>query len=307
MFSTHYLDFGFDSTRNSFTFKNIGTGTLHFSIFKTQEWISVSPIIGDLTTQPQTITVTINRAGLLPGKKYVESIEVDSHVGEDIARDTINVLLNGIMDRDSNYYGIVKIGTQTWMAENLNTGKQISSPHQSTNNGKVEKYCYNNLKENCKIYGGLYTWSEVLQYPNDPYVGDTSLVQGLCPDGWHIPNHSEVFKLFGMNNYISYNAGKYKEEGTVHWRSPNMEATNETGYTALPGGYKCNTEYWHTLNEFDRLGQEANFWTTMIDPNNPSYAGAYYMRYDSSYVQFRPRLLDKDAMSVRCIKDPQKK
>ncbi|MCK5838660.1 MAG: hypothetical protein KAG99_02370, partial [Bacteroidales bacterium] len=78
-------------------------------------------------------------------------------------------------------YSIVAIGTQCWMAENLNVGTRIDGVDEQTDNPTLEKYCYNDLESNCDIYGGLYQWNEMMQYVT------TEGAQGICPSGWHIP------------------------------------------------------------------------------------------------------------------------
>jgi hypothetical protein len=112
-FSVNYLDFGFDSTLKSFIITNTGSGKLNYSIVTSQGWISVSSNIGEITTEPDTIKVIINRTGLFDTLKYMESIEIVTHVGQDLIRDTVDIFVNGVMDQDGNYYHIVKIGTQT--------------------------------------------------------------------------------------------------------------------------------------------------------------------------------------------------
>ena len=87
--------------------------------------------------------------------------------------------------RDNQTYKWVKIGSQVWMAENLNVGTRINSglwEQVQTNNGTIEKYCYDNTESNCDIYGGLYEWNEMIQYASfdDETIGT---IQGICPDG----------------------------------------------------------------------------------------------------------------------------
>ncbi len=85
-------------------------------------------------------------------------------------------------------YKIVHVGTQCWMAENLNVGQRIDGDCEMEDNAVTEKYCYNDDENNCEEYGGLYSWDELMQY--------TSLenAQGICPEGWHIPD-DEVWKI----------------------------------------------------------------------------------------------------------------
>ncbi len=131
-----------------------------------------------------------------------------------------------IDSRDGQSYNTVQIGEQCWMAENMNVGLEGTQ----TNNGIIEKSCYNNDPANCEIYGGLYSWYEMMQYNPEPGS------QGICPDGWHIPQCSDWGILF---NHLGDSAGgKMKETGTIHWASPNICATNVSGFTALPGGEK---------------------------------------------------------------------
>jgi uncharacterized protein (TIGR02145 family) len=290
-----HLDFGFDSIHNSFTIRNTGTGKLNYSITSSQDWITLNPNIGYATTETDTIKVTINRTGLSE-KKHVESIEVVSHVGLDLVRDTVYVLLNGIIDQDNNYYGIITIGTQTWLAENLNTGSVVNVAQEQLDNEIIEKYCIGS----CSIYGGLYQWAEAMDY--DPAVNDVNninVIRGICPVGWHIPNYNEFHDLLSPD----MSAGKLKEQGTLHWRSPNTGATNATGFTALPAGYRGTT------SSFIDVGERADFWMSGWDG---SYYGAekaigtLVLLYDGEFSIFG-NMGEKTGQSVRCIKDPEKK
>ncbi|MBI4648201.1 MAG: hypothetical protein HY738_16860 [Bacteroidia bacterium] len=137
--------------------------------------------------------------------------------------------------RDSKIYNTVLIGTQCWMAENLNFGTMINSTtggQFQTDNAVIEKYCYSNNSANCSTYGGLYEWNEMMQYnPSD--AGNPGTTQGICPSGWHIPTDAELTTLTDYLGGESVAGGKMKEIGTTHWTSPNTGATNESGCTAL--------------------------------------------------------------------------
>ena len=311
-FSERHLDFGFDTTLKSFTITNTGTGKLNFTLTTSQDWITVSPNRGEITLGTDTIKVAINKAGLSE-KKHIESIEIDSHAGQDIVRDTIGIYLNGVMDRDYNYYNIVTIGTQTWMAENLNTGVQISNLIPATNNKIIEKYCYDDNKNNCGIYGGLYTWQEMMEYnPSDNETVGTT--QGICPEGWHIPTSVEWTNLFiALDPYPFTAGGKLKEKDTAHWNSPNTNATNESGFSALPGGVMVDLKYWVTNFRFDRLGFEGHYWASAAlfndIPGDPTLGkGADFILYsDQGFIDSYYRLTKNEGISVRCIKDPPKK
>ncbi len=237
-------------------------------------------------------------------------------------RDTIFVYLNGLMDIDYNYYNMVTIGTQTWMAENLNTGVQISNLIPATNNKIIEKYCYDDDKNNCSVYGGLYTWQEMMDYnPSDNAT--TGTTQGICPVGWHIPTQQESV---GLKNFLSplgqinLAQSALKETGTAHWEFPNSDATNESGFTALPGGVMIDFKHRDSAKRFDFLGYEGHYWlsTAVIDRNPedpvPLGEGAWdfilwkdeWTSNDGKYF-FGSRYKETEGVSVRCIKDPPKK
>jgi hypothetical protein len=127
------LDFGLDSSKKSFIISNTGNGKLQYSLTATQDWITFIPGVGEVTTDADTIKVTINRNGLSENK-HKESIRIVWYIGEDMQENKVDVLVNGVMDQDGNYYGTVRIGAQTWIAENLNTGKQISLHSNPTSN-----------------------------------------------------------------------------------------------------------------------------------------------------------------------------
>ena len=126
-------------------------------------------------------------------------------------------------------------------------------------------YCwYDNNTANRDTYGGLYTWAAAV---NGTTGSDTnpSGVQGVCPDGWHLPSDAEWKELemfLGMSQVDANESGwrgtdeggKLKEAGTTHWNSPNAGATNESGFTALPGGFRDFD------GSFNNLGYNAAFW-----------------------------------------------
>jgi uncharacterized protein (TIGR02145 family) len=190
--SVTYLDFGLDLTSLSFTISNIGKHKLTYVINTNQkDWITLYPFSGEVTNETDTIRVTIIKTGLSYSITYKEKIEITSTGGPDPLQDTIGVYLNGVLDiRDLRYYKIVRIGTQTWMAENLNAGEEISVMLTGTNNGIVEKTCYRDESINCEIYGGIYDWDEAVQFnPSDS--GIIGITQGICPTGWHMPTEKE--------------------------------------------------------------------------------------------------------------------
>jgi len=135
-----------------------------------------------------------------------------------------------IDQRDGKRYPTIKIGVQCWMQKNLNVGMMISGSVNQANNGILEKYCFNNDPANCEIYGGLYSWYEMMAYSN------VTLLQGICPLGWHIPSYSEWDTLVSFLGGSAVAGGKMKEPGYTHWLLPNTGADNSSGFDAIGAG-----------------------------------------------------------------------
>jgi uncharacterized protein (TIGR02145 family) len=299
--SAIYLDFSQNMTSLSFTISNIGKGELKWNSITSQNWITISPPAGTVTNETDSITVIIDRTGLTENK-CKETIRITSVIGTDIIQDTIGVYLNGVMDQDLNYYSIVTIGTQTWMAENLNVGKRIDIRFdESTNNGIIEGYCYSNEESKCKTYGSIYRYGEAVQYhPSD--TGTIGITQGICPNGWHIPTEKEWLTMIEYLGGKAVAGGKLKESGTAHWLSPNTGATNETGFTALPGGY-ASGEFGLENFYSGYINSVGAFWTATKPQGTASQIGSHFeLKYDDSKITLSYQ--EEGGFSVRCIKNP---
>jgi len=291
-FSSSYLDYGLDNTKMNFTISNTGYGKLLYFLTSSKEWITVDPVFGEVTSETDTIKVTIDRTGL-SADKYEEAIGIISIRGQDVVVDTLGIFLNGVMDVDGNYYKIVKIGSQTWMAENLNTGIFTDVPGSQLDNGVIDRYCYNNNINNCKIYGAIYRFSEAIQYRT------LTTNQGICPDGWHIPNDNEWLTLINYLGGEFVAGGKLKEAGYDHWAAPNSGATNESGFSALPAGYLhpnalypsgFQGQYW------DGIGEVCTWFANL--------GSIYSIKYNSPLVYIAVDNSGADLhYSVRCIKN----
>jgi uncharacterized protein (TIGR02145 family) len=187
--------------------------------------------------------------------------------------------------RDGKTYNTVLIGTQCWFAQNLNVGNSISN--QQTNNGIIEKYCYNIDENNCTIYGGLYKWNEAMQYST------TEGAKGICPTGWHLPTDAEWTTLITFLGGEAVAGGKMKETGLAHWLSPNTGATNSSGFTALPGGSSQNG-YFYSLTF------SASFWSS--SQSDAAYAWYRYLFYPT--VSATSLTATKEyGFAVRCLQD----
>lgn len=197
-------------------------------------------------------------------------------------------------DSDGNNYATVQIGSgkfaQFWMAENLRVGNAIDSTTISADNGIIEYYCYKDNLNICGEYGGLYRWDEMMNY------NGTEGSRGICPNGWHIPTNQEFYDLEIFLGGSSVAGGKLKETGTYHWNANNSGATNETGFTALPGGF---LQSWGPT--YDLLGIRATFWSS-----SPGTVGGYYFYLAVSYLgaaSYRSDDQLESAYSVRCLHD----
>jgi uncharacterized protein (TIGR02145 family) len=152
-------------------------------------------------------------------------------------------------------YNTVLIGNQCWFKENLNVGTIIQGNQDMTDNGIIEKYCYEDDPANCATYGGLYQWDEMMQYTIQQGT------QGICPAGWHLPTDVEWTTLTDFLGGEAIAGGKMKTMGTIGagtglWYAPNTGATNESGFTVLPGGLH---DYY---GGFFGLGYFAYFWSS---------------------------------------------
>jgi len=138
-----------------------------------------------------------------------------------------------VTDIDGNVYQTVSIGTQVWMKENLKVtryrnGDIITPTNPATldiSGESAPKYqwAYNGDEGNVAVYGRLYTWYAATDLRN------------VCPSGWHLPTDTEWTTLTTFLGGFKVAGGKLKETGSAHWQSPSTGATNQSGFTALPG------------------------------------------------------------------------
>jgi uncharacterized protein (TIGR02145 family) len=208
---------------------------------------------------------------------------------------------NPLVDaRDGKSYETVQIGSQCWMAENLNTGTRIDGGNNQTNNDIIEKYCYDNSEIQCDIYGGLYQWSEMMEHVT------VAGVTGICPEGWHIPTDDEWCILeqevdptitCSSTGWRGINGGgELKEDGTSHWADPNTGATNNSGFTALPGGIGATGGTYASSGYFGYWWTSSQFDATTAWQRDLYYEVAQIRRLAASSNKL-------SGYSVRCLKD----
>jgi uncharacterized protein (TIGR02145 family) len=171
------------------------------------------------------------------------------------------------------------------MAENLKTTKY--------NDGTVIGYpaCTwykNDIGTYKDVYGALYNW-----YTVNPGMNPQ---KNVCPAGWHVPGETEWHLLSTYLGGAISAGGKLKETGSSHWASPNTGATNESGFTALPGGYSKDG-----VGNFLNLGANGFWWSTTID--NISDLPFYWIMYNNESDASNSIENKYSGLSVRCVRD----
>jgi len=249
---------------------------------------------------------TTNISGLSGNTTYYirayATNSIGTGYGNEISFTTLIPCGTPVTDADGNTYSSVKIGNQCWMAENLKTlpavtGAEVGS--QTTPYYYVNGYSGTNVNEarataNFATYGVLYNWAAVMG--GEPSSeANPSGVKGICPEGWHVPSNDEWTELLNFLGGETVAGGKLKETGTTHWFSTHPEATNESGFTALPGESRLD----HGI--FNAPGFYGYWWsaTDVSAVQDLAYSlnigchGATVYRYD----------VDKsNGFSVRCVR-----
>lgn len=192
---------------------------------------------------------------------------------------------NTVTDIDGNIYSIVVIGTQEWLGQNLKTtrlndGTAIFNPtsNYDTINVTPSYVWYDSDMSNKYPYGAMYNWH-------------VSILDNICPEGWHVPSETEWNTLVNFAGGDNSAGGKLKETGTTHWNTPNTGATDEYGFTALPGGSLINSD-------FTNINKRGYHWERNLIGNK------YWrlMRNDNAKVT-RWHTSAGTYISIRCIKD----
>ncbi|MFA5644630.1 MAG: FISUMP domain-containing protein [Patescibacteria group bacterium] len=211
-------------------------------------------------------------------------------------------------------YPSVQIGTQCWLAKDLNVGNMVAGSVEQSNNSIIEKYCYDGLETNCDKYGGLYQWDEMMQYSLDPGI------RGICPSGWHIPTDGEWTQL---TNYVINNT-EATSDTVARWLKSCRQVTNPQassclsnevavtsehprhnfssqyginyyGFTSLPGGRRSLD------GSYTAVGTYTYLWSSSVCSSISCYR---IMRSSYSTVNRNYGNLGKTyGFSVRCLKD----
>ena len=202
-----------------------------------------------------------------------------------------------VTDIDGNVYNTVTIGTQVWMKENLRTGRYRNGDPISTGLSDAQWKAttsgaysiYNNNPANNTTYGKLYNWYAVTDS------------RKIAPAGWHIPSEAE------WNLLITYLGGMYGAGGKLKaisplWNSPNTGATNSSGFTAIPAGWRNDGNWPGSTVGYGGIGSVAEFWT-ISGNNNPLGTAWDFVVYNNSIDIYEAYDYKGVGFSVRCVKD----
>jgi len=255
---------------------------------------TITPLQNPLTGHT-SVNVTANLSGLSKGAEYHYRVKATNELGSIISNDMTFTTLSPISDIDGNVYEILTIGSQVWMAENLKTTKYRNGdpiPNVSDsliwNHLLTGAYCdYDNNPSNSIIYGRLYNWYTV----DDP--------RNLCPSGWHSAKASEWSALLTFLGWDNNTGNKLKEPGITHWNYPNNGATNESGFTGLPGGLRAPQGFIQIINTAVWWTARDSWWN---ENTAPSSVFLFYDRSDFGFIgtSIKGKI---DGESVRCIRD----
>lgn len=226
------------------------------------------------------------------GVKSWRDVGIYDYSKEDFFSETANY--GTLKDsRDNKTYKTIKIGSQTWMAENLDY-----SDSTKMTNLKGNSWCFNNRPKNCEMAGRLYTWTAAMNLASFYLEESAADViaekhQGACPDGWHIPTSTEWNDLM---EYVEakgteYYAGSYLKSKTG-WQSysTSVKSLDEYGFSAIPtGAYYgkyANAGETYSAYTFDDEGQFTNFWSATEAPKTAAATKALYWFLDYRYNYF---------------------
>ncbi len=266
-----------------------------------------------LGSAPQTSTLTFGKHKLKVEKNgETKEMEIDvtengpSNWTVELKRDC-----SPVTDIDGNTYKTVLIGSQCWMAENLRTTKYADgtsiSLGSSTSTTKAYRYYPNNNSSNVGTYGYLYNWKAVMRNSSSSSANPSG-VQGICPNGWHVPSDAEWTQLTGyvgsQSQYVCGSNNTYIAKAlvsTMGWNSSsnncavgnNPSSNNATGFYAVPAGYYCGYYY--------DFGYSAYFWSAT--QYGSYYAYGRYLYFDYAYVRRYCDYRKVVGFSVRCLRD----
>lgn len=225
--------------------------------------------------------------------------------------DTPGIIHNAVTDIDGNHYDAVKIGNQVWMAQNLRTTHYADGtviPAGGNNYSDTYPYCYVNPDMDASVYGYYYNWPAAMHGAASSNTVPSG-VQGVCPNGWHLPSDAEWFQLTdyvsNQRDYVCDDNSDYIAKAlasTEGWSGESCyypcgvgydpSTNNASGFGAVPAGF------WD--NSFDNAGGCTYFWSSTVDGLNCAwsrylgYGHPLVLRYSDNHFH---------GYSVRCLRD----
>ena len=204
----------------------------------------------------------------------------------------------GTMTYGGQTYNTIGIGTQMWMAENLNYEYKV-------NDSTYGNWCYNNSADSCAKYGRLYTWGAAMDsavtgcgYGKSCWAGNDR-AKGVCPDGWHLPDIDEWYALILAVGLPSY-AGTLLKTSSGWYSDGN--GTDEYGFSARPNGYRHYINENYINENFSNAGKAASFWTSSEYQKKYAYnINMYYENREADHSKGDPH--KGYGFAVRCVKD----
>lgn len=230
---------------------------------------------------------------LQPNKQYYFKAYATNSKGEALGEEVDFTTPSTVNDFENYGYNTVKIGDQLWMAENLrtthyNNGELIATTNPyslniTSENSPQYQWSYSGEDANASVYGKLYTYYAVTD------------ARKVCPTGWHLPSDAEWTSLITILGGYQVAGSRLKEFGNTHWLSPyNTDATNESCFTALPGGYRDSGGTFYLLQN------DAYWWSATESEASKSWGRTLNT---SSSGAGRPGVNKDRGLSVRCVKD----
>lgn len=268
---------------------------------------STNPTIADAHTTDGIVTgnFTSSLTGLTESTTYYVRAYATNEIGTTYGNEMSFETKETLTDYDGNVYQIVQIGNQTWMAENLMSTKYAdgSSIPLITDNAvwnalsddyhdTDRAYCYYNNSMS-PGHGALYTWAAAMDGANYSSTNPSG-VQGACPTGWHLPSYYEWKEMLDFLGGDVIAGPKLKATGMEYWDSPNNVATNESGFSAIPAGYR--DEY----GDFESFNSSGAWWDTDRASTILGYSHWLHAGYDKVY---QSNVRQSRGLSIRCVKD----